>query len=106
MSSRSLLCIMALLPVGLIPFAELAQAQKINLENFIGRCDADHDGAISRDELRKATGARFERLVDKLFEAADKDHDGKLDRKELSLAGESVFWLFETRRQPPTLLMR
>jgi hypothetical protein len=32
--------------------------------------------------------------------AADKDHDGKLDRKELSLAGESVFWLFETRLEP------
>jgi hypothetical protein len=77
------------------------QAWKFDVDAFIQRWDADRDGTINRDELRKATGNRLDGLVDKLFHAFDKDHDGRLDKSELnSLARESFFWMFEAPQEP------
>ncbi len=62
------------------------------MDAFIQQWDADHDGTINRDELRKATGNRLDKLFDELFQAADKDHDGRLDNNELiGLTGQSFF---------------
>ncbi|HYV30872.1 MAG TPA: EF-hand domain-containing protein [Candidatus Binatia bacterium] len=97
---RSPLAIAALALVSL-PLMHLAQASKPDVDAFIQRWDADHDEAISRDELRNATGDRLDPLIDKMFHAIDRNHDGKLDKHELkSITGESLFWLFETRQRP------
>jgi EF hand len=52
-----------------------AQAAGVTAEGFIREWDADHDGTLSLDEVKKAAGARFDAL--------DRDHHGTLDRKEL-----------------------
>ena len=76
------------------------QAGKFDVDAFILRWDADGDGMMNRDELRKSVGNRLEGLVEKLFGAFDKNQDGRLDRAELNnLARESFFWMFEA---PPT----
>jgi EF hand len=74
---------------------------QIDVDAFILRWDANRDGTINRDELRKSVGNRLEGLVEKLFGAFDKNQDGRLDRAELSnLARESFFWLFEAPPMP------
>jgi hypothetical protein len=84
-----------------LPLMHLAQAPKADVDAFIQKWDADHDGAISREELRRATGNRLDNFFDKMFHAVDKNHDGKLDKHELtSITGESLFWMIETRQQP------
>jgi EF hand len=99
MVSRSPLAVAALV-LASMPLTHLAQAPKPDVDAFIRRWDVDHDDAISRDELRKATGDRLDKLFDKMFHAVDQNHDGKLDRNELkSITGESFFWLIETRHQ-------
>jgi hypothetical protein len=65
---------------------------------FIQQWDADHDGMINGDELKKATGGPFERLVDKLFQAADKNRDGRLDKDELSSVAEGFTWLLDAKQ--------
>jgi hypothetical protein len=52
-----------------------AQTPNVNIGKFIGKWDADHDGTLTLDEVKKAADARFD--------AIDRDHDGTLDRKEL-----------------------
>jgi hypothetical protein len=97
---RSPLAIVVLALVSM-PLMHLAQGSNPDVEGFIQRWDADHDEAISRDELRNATGDRLDQLIDKMFHAIDKNHDGKLDKHELkTITGESLFWLFETRQRP------
>jgi EF hand len=78
------------------------QAQQLDVDTFIHRWDADHDGTINRDELRKATDNRLrDKLVDKLFQVGDKDGDGRIDKSELnSLAHESFLWMFEVPPEP------
>jgi Ca2+-binding EF-hand superfamily protein len=52
-----------------------AQAAGVNVDAFIRQWDADHDGTLSLEEVKKAASARFDAL--------DRDHDGTLDRREL-----------------------
>jgi len=100
MPLRSPLTIAALALVSM-PLTHLAQTPKPHVDAFIQRWDADHDDTISRDELRKATGDRLDKLIDKMFQAVDENHDGRLDKSELNgLSGDSLFWLFETRHKP------
>ena len=75
MRSRSLLGLGALVLVCLAFVAPPTQAAGVNIDGFIRQWDADHDGTLSLDEIRKAASARFDAL--------DRDHDGSLDRKEL-----------------------
>jgi hypothetical protein len=91
----------------ILPAARQAQpqtilAQNLDVDAFIQRWDADHDGTISRDELRKATDNRLrDELVDKLFQVGDKDGDGRIDKSELnSLARDSLLWMFEVPHNP------
>jgi len=51
------------------------QAAGITAERFIRTWDADRDGTLSLEEVKKAASARFDAL--------DRDHDGTLDKKEL-----------------------
>jgi len=64
--------------------------------------DADHDGAISREELRTAIGGRLPYAICKLFKAVDTNHDGKLDKDELSRSEESLFWFLLGDRNSET----
>ena len=57
--------------------------QTLKVEEVIARWDADHDGALSRDEIRQATGGQYEKVVEQLFQAVDRNGDGKLDPGEL-----------------------
>ena len=52
---RSPLAIAAL-ALASMPLMHFAQASKPDVDAFIQRWDADHDEAISRDDLRNATG--------------------------------------------------
>ena len=45
------------------------------VDRFLQQWDADHDGTLSLDEVKKAASERFDAL--------DRDHDGTLDRREL-----------------------
>src|SRR5438874_8724035 len=65
----------ALALVGLALAAAPTQAAGVNADAFIRQWDADHDGTLSVDEVKKAASARFDQL--------DRDHDGTLDRREL-----------------------
>jgi EF hand len=77
------------------------EAWKFDVDAFILRWDANRDGTINLDELRKSVGNRLEGLVEKLFGAFDKNQDGRLNRAELNnLARESFFWLFEAPPMP------
>ena len=65
----------ALALIGLALAAAPTQAAGVSADAFIRQWDADHDGTLSLDEVKKAAGARFDQL--------DRDHDGTLDRREL-----------------------
>ena len=69
------------------------QAHKFAIDAFIQRWDANRDGMINRDELRKMTGNRLDKLVDKLFQTADRNQDGGLDKDELNSAPAESFFL-------------
>jgi Ca2+-binding EF-hand superfamily protein len=75
MSLKSWLGIAALALIGPAFVAAPTQAAGITAERFIQEWDADHDGTLSLDEVKKAAVARFEAL--------DRDHRGTLSRKEL-----------------------
>jgi EF hand domain-containing protein len=94
-SMRSI--VVALVLVGV---ASLAGAEKLDTGVLIQKLDSDHDGMVSREELRNASGDRLHYLVDKLFEAADKNHDGKLDKAELNSSGANLLWLFQLSLMP------
>ncbi len=75
MSLRLRLGIAALALIGPAFVAAPMQAAGIKVDAFIRQWDADHDGTLSLEEVKKAAGARFDQL--------DRDHDGTLDRREL-----------------------
>ena len=75
MRPRSRLGIAALALLSLALVAPPTRAAGVNIDGFIRQWDADHDGTLSLDEIRKAASARFDAL--------DRDHDGSLDRREL-----------------------
>ena len=76
MIPRSFSRIAALALIGLIPVTAPAQAKRLSIvDTFLRQWDADRDGTLSLDEVKKATTARFNAL--------DRDHDGTLDRREL-----------------------
>jgi Ca2+-binding EF-hand superfamily protein len=75
MRPRSWLGLAALALVGLALVAPPTQAAGVNVDAFIRQWDADHDGTLDLDEVKKAASARFDQL--------DRDHDGTLDRREL-----------------------
>ena len=75
MSTRSRLGMMILALIASAFIAAPMQAAGITAEGFIREWDADHDGTLSLDEVKKAASARFDAL--------DRDHHGTLDRKEL-----------------------
>src|SRR5438552_1038401 len=75
MRPRSRLGIATLGLIGLALVAAPTQAAGVKADAFIRQWDADHDGTLSLDEVKKAASARFDQL--------DRDHDGTLDRREL-----------------------
>jgi Ca2+-binding EF-hand superfamily protein len=75
MHSGSWRGIAALALVGLALAGTPAQTAGVNVDAFVRQWDADHDGTLSLDEVKKAAAARFDAL--------DRDHDGTLDRREL-----------------------
>jgi len=75
MRSRSLLGLAALALVGVALVALPTQAAGVNVDGFIRQWDADHDGTLDLDEVRKAASARFDQL--------DRNHRGTLDRRKL-----------------------
>jgi hypothetical protein len=75
MHRTSRLGIAALALVGFAVAAAPVQAGGITASRFITQWDADHDGTLSLDEIKKAASARFD--------AFDRDHHASLDRKEL-----------------------
>jgi EF hand domain-containing protein len=72
---RLRLRIAALALAGLAAAAAPVHAKSLTPQAFIEQWDADHDGTLSLDEVKKAASARFDEL--------DRDHDGTLDRREL-----------------------
>jgi|SRR5438874_1024407 len=72
-TSRLGIAVLAL--VGFALAAVPAQAGGITATRLIKQWDADHDGTLSLDEIKKAASARFD--------AFDRDHHAGLDRKEL-----------------------
>jgi len=75
MRSRSLLGLAALALVGVALVALPTQAAGVNVDGFIRQWDADHDGTLDLDEVKKAASARFDQL--------DRNHRGTLDRRKL-----------------------
>lgn len=95
-SSRGLTATFAAVAVlmlaGLL-WTQPTQAHRLAIDAFIQRWDANRDGMINRDELRKMTGNRLEKLVDKLFQTADRNQDGRLDKDELNSPPAESFFL-------------
>jgi Ca2+-binding EF-hand superfamily protein len=76
MTPKSFSRIAALVLIGLVPVIAPAQAKRLSIvDTFLRQWDADRDGTLSLDEVKKAATARFNAL--------DRDHDGTLDRREL-----------------------
>jgi Ca2+-binding EF-hand superfamily protein len=75
MDRKSRLGIVVLALFGLAFVAPATQAAGVNVDGFIRQWDADHDGTLDLDEVKKAASARFDQL--------DRDHHGTLDRREL-----------------------
>jgi Ca2+-binding EF-hand superfamily protein len=75
MSLRFRLGIASLALIGSAFIPAPMQAAGVTAYGFIRQWDADHDGMLSLEEVRKAAATRFETL--------DRDHHGTLDRKEL-----------------------
>jgi len=75
MRPRSRLGLAALALVGLALVAPPTQAAGVNVDGFIRQWDADHDGTLDLDEVKKAASARFDQL--------DRNRHGTLDRREL-----------------------
>src|SRR6266516_3361162 len=76
MTPKSFSRIAALVLIGLVPVTAPVQAKRLStVDAFLRQWDADRDGTLSLDEVKKAATARFNAL--------DRDHDGTLDRREL-----------------------
>ena len=82
MTPKSFSRIAALVLIGLVPVTAPAQAKRLSIvDTFLRQWDADRDGTLSLDEVKKAATARFNAL--------DRDHAGTLDRRELGPLGQS-----------------
>src|SRR5215471_18675003 len=81
---RFCLGILAFAAISAIAIPTQAQAERFNVEAFIQQWDADRDGTLSLEEVRKAATARFEAL--------DRRHKGILTRTQL--AGVLTFQQF------------
>jgi Ca2+-binding EF-hand superfamily protein len=76
MVPRSLSSIAALALIGLAHTTEPVQAKRLStVDTFLQKWDADHDGTLSLDEVKKAAIARFHAL--------DRNDAGTLDRWKL-----------------------
>jgi Ca2+-binding EF-hand superfamily protein len=76
MVPRSLSSIAALALIGLAHTTGPVQAKRLStVDTFLQKWDADHDGTLSLDEVRKAAIARFNAL--------DRTHSGTLNRWKL-----------------------
>ena len=71
---RSLVGLAALILIGAIPVA--GQAQHLKVDAFLQKWDADHDGTLSIDEVKKAAIDRFETL--------DRKQKGTLNRSQVA----------------------
>jgi Ca2+-binding EF-hand superfamily protein len=100
--------IVVLVVIGAISALGQAQAQRPNIDAFLQEWDADHDGTLTLDEIKKAASARFEALDRnhkgtltrtqlagmvsfQQFRQADKDKDGTLDKAEFMSLVEKLF---------------
>jgi hypothetical protein len=73
MMPRSFSSVAALALIGLVHTAGLAQAKRLStVDTFLQKWDADHDGTLSLDEVKKAASARFNAL--------DRNHAGATQR--------------------------
>jgi hypothetical protein len=78
MVPRSLSSIAALALIGLAHTAGPIQAKRLStVDTFLLKWDADDDGTLSLDEVKKAAIARFHAL--------DRNHAGTLNRWKLGL---------------------
>jgi len=75
MRLKSQLGLAVLVLVGLALVAPPTHAAAVNVDGFIRQWDADHDGTLDLDEVKKAASTRFDQL--------DRNRDGTLDRREL-----------------------
>jgi hypothetical protein len=109
MVPRSLSGIAALALIGLAHMTGPAQAKRLStVDAFLQKWDADHDGTLSLDEVKKAANARFHMLDHhhagtlnrwKLgatvpawqFRRADTDKDGTLDMNEYLAMVKKLF---------------
>jgi Ca2+-binding EF-hand superfamily protein len=109
---RSLFSFLALGLFGAILVGQ-AQAQRLNVDAFLQEWDADRDGTLTLDEIKKAAAARFDALDRKKkgilsrselagnltfqeFRKADTDKDGTLDKTEFLSAVEKRFQAADT----------
>jgi Ca2+-binding EF-hand superfamily protein len=76
MRLSSLIRLAVLIVIGAVPLAGQVQAQRLNIDAFLQQWDADHDGTLSVDEIKKAAIAQFEKL--------DRNHKGRLSRSQLA----------------------
>jgi Ca2+-binding EF-hand superfamily protein len=100
--------IVVLVVIGAISALGQAQAQRPNIDAFLREWDADHDGTLTLDEIKKAASARFEALdrnhkatltrtqlagmvLFQQFRQTDGDKDGTLDKAEFMSLVEKLF---------------
>jgi Ca2+-binding EF-hand superfamily protein len=105
---RTIFRTVVLVIIGTFSALSQAQAQRPNIDAFLLKWDADHDGTLSLEEIRKAASARFGALDRKhkghltrsqlagivsfqQFRKADKDHYGTLDKAEFLSLVEKQF---------------
>jgi Ca2+-binding EF-hand superfamily protein len=109
MMPRSFSSIAALVLIGLVHTAGPAQAKRPSVvDTFLHKWDADHDGTLSLDDVKKAASARFNELDRNhtgtlnrwktgatvtawQFRRADADKDGTLDKHEYLALVEKLF---------------
>jgi Ca2+-binding EF-hand superfamily protein len=73
--ARTALVLAVLALISLVPGPAGAQTRQARPDVFLKQWDADHDGTLSLDEVKKAAEARFDAL--------DRKHKGKLSRRDL-----------------------
>jgi hypothetical protein len=85
----SLIRLVVFIVIGAVAVAGQVQAQRLNIDAFLQQWDADHDGTLSVDEIKRAAIARFEELY--------RNHKDRLSRNQL--AGVLIFSAVPTSRQ-------
>lgn len=75
---------------GSLDFAEMqARRSDITIEQF-NAMDKDHNGQLSRDEMRAVARERMQARADERFKKLDTNGDGGLSQQELSAAREQA----------------